>query len=146
MTNEDFEACTRRLNTEADSILRIKGPDYAGHGQDNRLANFETIAELLKGAPIDAMTVAAIYWLKHVFAICTFVRTRKEGSEPMLGRWADERNYNALTFACFQDLLNQKPKLVEAKVDSGLGDGPPFNPPQDRTGGGPTRPSGETLS
>ena len=104
MTNEAFAACLNALDEEANSILKAKGPEYAGHGEDNRLANFETIAELLRGAPIDALTVAAVYWLKHVFAICTYVRTRQEGSEPMFGRWADERNYNALTWACYEDL------------------------------------------
>ena len=104
MTNEAFAACLNALDEEANSILKAKGPEYAGHGEDNRLANFETIAELLRGAPIDALTVAAVYWLKHVFAICTYVRTRREGSEPMFGRWADERNYNALTWACYEDL------------------------------------------
>lgn len=120
MTNEAFYACLNALDQEANDILAVKGPDYAGHGEDNRLANFETIAELLKGAPIDALTIAAVYWLKHVFAICTYVRTRREGSEPMPGRWADERNYNGLTFGCYQDLLNQKPKtLTEADAKEG---------------------------
>lgn len=112
MTNETFTDCLKKLNEDAEAILVAKGPDYAGHGEDNRLANFETIAELLKGAPVDALTVAAVYWLKHVFAICTYVRTRREGSEPMPGRWQDERNYNALTFACYEDLPRHRVGVI----------------------------------
>ena len=100
MTNKLFEEVTKVLQLKADDILLAKGPDYASHAGDNRLANFESVAQLLKGAPIDAVTVAAVYWLKHVFAICTYIRNRRPGSEPILGRFADERNYNALLWAC----------------------------------------------
>jgi len=142
MTNEAFYAHLNELDEEANDILEVKGPDYAGHGEDNRLANFETVAGLLKGAPIDAMTIAAVYWLKHVFAICTFVRTRKEGSEPMMGRWADERNYNALMWACYQDLPSQKPRtLTKAPQGEALA---PFDLPGG-TSGAPDRPRGGTA-
>lgn len=100
MPNSQFEAVTKILQEEADGILLAKGPDYASHAGDNRLANFELVAQLLQGAPIDATTVASVYWLKHVLAICTFIRNRRPGSEPILGRFADERNYNALLWAC----------------------------------------------
>jgi len=100
LTNEEFDKVRGRLDHTALSILMAKGPDYAGHDGDNRLANFESVAQLLKGAPMDAATVAAVYWLKHVFAICTYIRTRRPGSEPILGRFADDRNYNALLWAC----------------------------------------------
>ena len=100
MTNALFENVTKILQEEADGILLAKGPDYASHAGDNRLANFELVAQLLQGAPIDATTVCAVYWLKHVVAICTFIRNRRPGSEPILGRFADDRNYNALLWAC----------------------------------------------
>jgi hypothetical protein len=100
MTNDEFTRCTEGLDKESTDILLAKGPDYASHAGDNRLANFESVAQLLKGAPIDAATVCAVYWLKHVFAICTYIRNRRPGSEPILGRFADERNYNALLWAC----------------------------------------------
>ena len=100
MTNMEFACALSELNDAANGILAAKGPEYAGHGGDNRLANFETIEVLLRGAPVDALTVAAVYWLKHVLAICTYIRTRKEGVESLESRFADERNYNALLWAC----------------------------------------------
>jgi len=107
MTNVDFTVATNLLQMKADGILLSKGPDYASHDGDNRLANFELVAQLLKGAPIDAMTTAAVYWLKHVLAICTYIRNRRPGSEPILGRFADERNYNALLWTCLLASVEQ---------------------------------------
>ena len=104
MTNKEFGRVLGKLGLVAGDILAAKGPEYAGHGGDNRLANFETIEVLLRGAPVDALTVAAVYWLKHVLAICTYIRTRKEGVESLESRFADESNYNALLWACVKSL------------------------------------------
>lgn len=97
MDNSYFDTMLATLNKAAEAELDKKGPDYAREG--NRLDNFEFIGELLSGAPADALTVAAVYWLKHVIAICKLVRTRTLTSEAPLGRFVDERNYNALMFA-----------------------------------------------
>ena len=106
MSNDTFKKLVDSRRLQEDLLLSIKGQDYAriydGQvlGEANRLRNFEVIADLLKGAPVDALTVAAIYWLKHVLAICTYVADRMPGAEPLGSRFSDVNNYSYLLEAC----------------------------------------------
>ena len=100
MTNADFKELIQNRRLDEDLLLSIKGQDYARADKDNRLRNFELIADLLAGAPMDAVTVCAIYWLKHVLAICTYVATRKLESEDLDSRFTDNQNYGYLLEAC----------------------------------------------
>ena len=109
MTTAEFLKIIAKQRERQDSILVEKGPKYAGHVEDNRLANFEMVALLLNGAPVDSLTVCAVYWLKHVLGLCTYIRTRAGGSDddPVEDWFADEANYNALMQACDASLREE---------------------------------------
>ena len=102
MNNRDFADLLKARRLEEDILLSIKGYDYArvdtddAFGDVNRLRNFEVIAGLLGGAPMDAITVCAVYWLKHVLALCTYIATRRLESEPLASRFTDLQNYGYL--------------------------------------------------
>ena len=96
MDNHRFDGLVDRRRTAEDVLLSQKGQDYARLDQGNRLRNFEVVADLLQGALIDAVTVCAIYWLKHVLALCTYVSTRSLESEGLSGRFTDLQNYGYL--------------------------------------------------
>jgi hypothetical protein len=105
MRNEDFYKLVQEARKEQDSLLVDKGADYADQGVfgDEKLANFKEVAKRLAGAPLDATTICAVYWLKHVIAIERWVRDRKVSSEPIEGRFDDESNYNLLLRANAQE-------------------------------------------
>ncbi len=95
-SNEAFGELVQARRAEEDEVLQVKGQDYARLDLNNRLRNFEVIADLLRDAPVDATTVCAVYWLKHVMAVCTFVSSRRLESEDIGGRFTDLQNYGYL--------------------------------------------------
>ena len=114
MNNERFFEIHNVLNKLRDEILGIKGSEYP-IGNGDRLSNFKIVGELL--SPLEGCgsalvddewvgtkvrlnlepdVVAAVYVLKHVLSLCTFIREQrkdKEGHEPFSGRIADIQNY-----------------------------------------------------
>lgn len=89
------EAEVKRLTELADSVMLAKGKDYtAGNWDTDPNYNFNEIARLLQGAPINPYTVCMIYFLKHVFSLIKFCKTGKqEGGEGLEGRHVDALNY-----------------------------------------------------
>ena len=73
--------------------LNTKGADYTQNAADNRIKNFEDIADDIG---LDPLTVWWVYFKKHIDAIKTFVKDRKVKSEPISERFLDARNYLAL--------------------------------------------------
>lgn len=95
------------------AVMEDKGRTYSegsGGGAEDVHANFSLVASLLNGAPMDDLTVAAVYFLKHVASICRFVVTREEDSEGINGRLGDGRNYLAIMAALIReaDTLRQE--------------------------------------
>jgi len=87
-------ALIKEFQEEQMEILDVKGNDYAaGDAEDSGNANFEIVASLLVDAPMDELTVWAVYFMKHVCAILTYVRNRRIESEGMAGRLNDIANY-----------------------------------------------------
>ena len=96
----------QKYQAEQMEILQRKGHDYAaGEAEVNGNENFRIIAELLKGAPMDETTVWAVYFLKPVLSVVTFVRTRRVESEGMEGRMNDIAKY-ANIFRTLLDGMN----------------------------------------
>ena len=100
MDNETFKKHRTELNLTCEAILGVKGQDYTiGNQEGDKLYNFREVGKQLG---IDTLDVAAIYWLKHVYAILAYVKSKKEGSEPIKLRFADARNYIDLMYAITQ--------------------------------------------
>ena len=124
MDNERFFEIHNFLNKLRDEILGIKGSEYP-IGNGDRLSNFKIVGELLSplegygSALIDDKwvgtkvrldlepdVVAAIYALKHVLSLCTFIREQrkdKKGHELFSGRIADIQNYCDLIYGIVEE-------------------------------------------
>jgi len=89
MYKDDFYALVKNMQEEEQDILFRKGQDYQC-GSNDVLANFRRIAERLSLSPLE---VWAVYFLKHIDAILTFVRQGTVASEDIKGRFNDARNY-----------------------------------------------------
>jgi len=110
-----FKEVVDLARIEQDKLLDIKGHDYT-QGNGDRLFNFKEVATMTGLTPLQ---VWSIYWLKHVFAICTFVKDGKVRSEAIDSRFYDENNYNLLGLALIQEARNATTKgsrKVKAKV------------------------------
>jgi hypothetical protein len=75
-------------------LSNSKGVEYAG--SDNQFANFERLADRLG---LDRERVLMVYLSKHMDAIDSWVRTKKEYSEPIEGRIEDAILYLTLLLA-----------------------------------------------
>lgn len=104
MKNTEFEQMVKKFRERQDLLIVSKGHDYTvGNGDQDRLWNFKTVAGLLGINPLQAL---GVYWLKHVLAICTYIKTGNlESGEDIDGRFLDESNYNLLGRALINDLL-----------------------------------------
>ena len=104
MRNKEFTKFISDFRKEQDKLIKSKGFDYTIAGSD-RLFNFKFVADLIGITP---RQVAAVYWLKHVLAILTYVRYGKLESEGIDGRFIDEANYNLLMKAVCHDTRGKK--------------------------------------
>lgn len=103
MKNTDFERMVFQFRERQDKLIISKGHDYTvGNGDEDRLWNFKFAANMLGITPLQAL---GVYWLKHVLAICTYIKHGKVESEDIDGRFLDESNYNLLGRALINDLL-----------------------------------------
>jgi hypothetical protein len=75
-------------------LSNSKGVEYAG--SDNQFANFERLADRLG---LDRERVLMVYLSKHMDAIDSWIKTRKEYSEPIEGRIEDAILYLTLLLA-----------------------------------------------
>lgn len=102
MKNRDFEKLVKHFRERQDELIISKGHDYTvGNGDADRLWNFKTVAGMLGITPMQAV---GVYWLKHVLAICTYIKLGKVESEDIDGRFLDESNYNLLANALIHEL------------------------------------------
>ena len=99
MTNKEFKRFVSGFRKAQDKLILSKGHDYT-QGNPDRLHNFKEVARLTGLSPIQ---VWSVYWLKHVFAICTFIKYGKVKSEGIDERFLDEANYNLLGKAILKD-------------------------------------------
>ena len=117
MTNDEFTRLVKAFRNSQDTLVQTKGHDYT-QASDDRLSNFKEIANFLGLTP---RQVWAVYWLKHVFAICTYIKTGKLESEGIESRFLDEQNYSLLGMAI---LAEEEVESYEAKqLARGLDEG-----------------------
>ena len=110
MDNNNFVTLVENARKRQNTILSLKGADYADN--NDRLSNFKQVAALLG---VDQTTVAGVYFLKHVIAICRAIRDKTLSSEPLEGRFDDAVNYLYLLEACFDE---QDDKRQEEAFDA----------------------------
>jgi hypothetical protein len=118
MKNTDFEMLVKQFRLRQDKLILSKGHDYTvGNGDEDRLWNFKTVAGLLGISPMQAL---GVYWLKHVLAICTYIKIGHLKSENLDGRFLDESNYNLLGRALIDDLLgNSCEEVYDSPIKTG---------------------------
>ena len=74
-------------------LLADKGAEYS-RGEEDVNSNFKRVAEAIGSDPI---SVAYVYFLKHIDSITNYVKTRETPSgEPIEGRIHDAINYLAI--------------------------------------------------
>lgn len=100
MTQDAFAALVNRQMAECGELLNGKGQEYVPDPNKDALSNFK---ESGKDLDIDPAKVAMIFLNKHIRSIKTYIRTRKEGAEPITGRISDAINYLILLRALFED-------------------------------------------
>jgi hypothetical protein len=110
MNNSEFEALVRDFRSKQDKLIISKGNDYTVQNLD-RLNNFKFVGEQLGISPLK---VLGVYWLKHVLAICTFIKFGKVESEDIEGRFLDESNYNLLGRALVSEFQSNESEKILA--------------------------------
>lgn len=112
MTRTEFEQLATELETIYREERRVKGNDYAKPDEDV-LSNFKEVAFRLNGAPLDALTVWAVYFEKQVTAIERYIRDRSLSSESIQSRFQDVHNYGMLGMG----LIRETAQAPDGKID-----------------------------
>lgn len=78
-------------------VLDAKGHDYTAYNAEAKAksanSNFAGVSEMLGDGHIDKFRVWAVFFIKHIQSILTWVATRKVESEKIEGRLTDALNY-----------------------------------------------------
>lgn len=98
MTPVEFESFAEKFVDDQNELLNFKGQDYCGDG--DRLANFRRQAA---GLGLTPLQVWAVFFMKHVDALCNLARSGVLHSEPPRSRFLDVANYAILGCALFED-------------------------------------------
>lgn len=102
-TLKEFQEKAETLLSNAKSIREEKNPVYALDNQDaDYHANFRFIAESVGITPLQ---VWAVYALKHITSILTFVKNSDvDQPEPLDERFADAINYLLMGFSLYKEV------------------------------------------
>jgi len=103
MTNKDYESQKLARFENRTEMALGKSKEYAKDG--DRLANFKEAAQVLGVHPL---TVASVYFYKHIAAVLTYCRKTSLGqtpelSEPIEGRIQDAQEYLDIIAALIKD-------------------------------------------
>ena len=111
---ETLKSLLAKMYEEEENVLITKGNDYSDATGQNRLANFERIAEryyikfkcscgAIHRVKIPPAVVLSIYREKHEDSIKTWICEGEVQSEAIEGRILDDRNYLALLRLMIED-------------------------------------------
>jgi len=90
-------------------LLAAKGAEYS-RGEDDVNSNFKRVAEAVGSDPV---TVAYVYFLKHVDSITNYVKTRETPSgEPIEGRIHDAINYLAILGSLIYEQKGERSEVI----------------------------------
>lgn len=120
MNQKQFETYTAWLLEQSAGLLVSKGAEYAG--SEDRLSNFKRGAIDTGASP---ERVCWIYLSKHLDSLKTFIRTGKQGSEPIQGRVVDALNYVILLGALLYEAQIRKDSEPgwKSQADAEMGGG-----------------------
>jgi hypothetical protein len=90
--SEDFVLRRKEWTESRFKLSDEKSKEYTIGHEEDRQYNFHKVGELLDLPP---ETVLMVYFLKHVFGICDFVKRggNPHATESILGRIDDAQNY-----------------------------------------------------
>lgn len=91
MTFDEFNNYTEELLGQVTKMRDTKGKEYA-----NSLDRFDNFNRLSKRLDLDRLKVAWVYFIKHIDAIESYIKTGKVISEPINGRIVDATTYLTL--------------------------------------------------
>lgn len=136
MNNQDFFAHRRELNRLAGKILNEKGPAYAGvdeDGEEDRFTNFKVIAllnDLYNVESSEPLGTWAVYFLKHVLAILSYIGNGVTSEGGIINNFADARNYLDLGYGLSCEREEEARCCPEGYAPCGSDDdyGIPFTP------------------
>ena len=120
MTWQDYEQQKIERFQSRTKMAAGKAKEYAK--EDDRLANFKEAATALGVHPL---TVAMVYWYKHVSAVATFCRKVSGGevpelSEPIGGRIEDCQEYLDIIAALIIEETDTNEELLNCFIKGGL--------------------------
>lgn len=105
MNTRDYDQLSKSLSDYAQSIQTAKRPGYTT-GSEDVLNNFKSVGKRLG---LSAEQAWAVYFLKHIDAITTFMsKPDLPVSEAPIGRFADAINYLYLGYALFTERNDAK--------------------------------------
>lgn len=88
----------------ADEIQESKNPAYSGKYGEDVHSNFKEIANMLD---LDPMQVWAVYFMKHVMALCSHAKDPDiKQAEGIEGRFADALNYIRIGYSLNEETRN----------------------------------------
>jgi len=118
MNLKDFQYSLRELMEGEGKLMFAKNKEYT-QGSEDVFKNFK---ELARDLDMDPLQIWAIYFLKHIASIKSFIKDRKVYSEPIQGRIMDCRNYLAILYGMLvemdmeRELENLKNKDMDMAV------------------------------
>lgn len=106
-TLSEFQAKARELLDVAEQIRERKNPVYALDNEDSDYhQNFRFISDVVGITPLQ---VWAVYALKHVTSIMTYVKNSDvEQPEDLDGRFADLINYTLMGFSLYREEVDHE--------------------------------------
>lgn len=89
---------------------------YASKDETKANANFGALSDMFKGAEMDRYHVWAVFMMKHIQAILTWVSQRKLEDEGIQGRFIDAANYIMIGWTMlFEDGVLEYPITEEGQ-------------------------------
>lgn len=103
MKESTFIAMLNEVHDRLVALTKTKGDEYRA-GDEDQLANFNRLAEQLG---LRREQVWQVLFTKHLDAIRNYIRTQKQGSEPIVGRIDD-----AILYLCLlRGMVTEEPEI-----------------------------------
>jgi hypothetical protein len=119
MNQSTFDTLVEKQIEECRALLTGKGKEYIPDPDKDALGNFK---ESGADVGVSPMAVLLIFLNKHMRSIKAYVRTGKDGAEPIGGRITDAINYLILLRGLVEDEVPVLHKLPVSAMPAETGD------------------------